>query len=161
MVKPDGSIGQCRVAQNVRGGVLEIRDGKMVLRGEAREKGWRFVRKEHGPEAVAELNAWDAECKAVGKKNAKTRIPPPSFYLEANRKTAVEDYEPREGAARALKGKRKAEVADVKIETQAAELAKLRDEVAALKAANDSGADGAQPPGPDASTVRGKSKGKR
>lgn len=99
MVRPDSTIGRVKVAENVSGGVLRAKGGKVFVTMDAQAKGWSSVRETYGPDKEAELEAWDEKCKAAAKKKGPARVfpPAPDFFAKANGTTKIVDHEPPEG----------------------------------------------------------------
>jgi hypothetical protein len=112
MVRPDGSIGKILLTRNTKGGVLEIRDGKCVLTGTARERGWRYLHSVHGPEAPKLMDEWETK---VRSGRVPLRLPPPDFYAKAMEGSKQEDLEPPEGARAALREEEREKLAGVKV----------------------------------------------
>lgn len=98
MVSPSGTIKRIYVAKNVKGGVLELRGGNVVLTAQAQKKGWRYLQDVHGKSASKQMDDHDAAAKKKGPKPER-----PGFFDDAMAASKNNDGEPPEGRARAAK----------------------------------------------------------
>lgn len=97
VMKPSGVIVQAPFAKNLRGGPIEVRDGKPRLRDKYRDRGWRMFHETCDSEEQREF--WEKYVEAGNSARGRVKIDPalvermrPKVSKDAREKHARRDH---------------------------------------------------------------------